>query len=69
MACSSRGDVHRSIRALFDVGAAAGLSDRFDALHAQGRTLVVITHEHEVAARAQRVVTMADGRVLSEVAA
>jgi putative ABC transport system ATP-binding protein len=38
----------------------------FDELHDQGRTLVVITHEDGVADRAERVVTMADGLVVSD---
>jgi putative ABC transport system ATP-binding protein len=38
----------------------------FDALNAQGRTLVVITHEENVAARAERIVTMADGVIVSD---
>jgi putative ABC transport system ATP-binding protein len=43
----------------------------FDRLHAQGRTVVLITHEAPVAARADRVVRLSDGRILEteEVAA
>jgi putative ABC transport system ATP-binding protein len=37
----------------------------FDRLNATGRTLVVITHEEEVAAHAKRVLRMQDGKVLS----
>jgi putative ABC transport system ATP-binding protein len=40
----------------------------FDELHASGRTLVLITHEPEVAARAQRTLVIRDGALLSEVA-
>ncbi|AMM34709.1 ABC transporter [Sinomonas atrocyanea] len=40
--------------------------DLFDALHARGRTIVMITHEPEVAARAQRVVRMQDGRIVED---
>jgi ABC-type lipoprotein export system ATPase subunit len=36
-----------------------------DELNAQGRTLIVVTHDPNVAARAQQVVTMLDGRVES----
>jgi putative ABC transport system ATP-binding protein len=36
----------------------------FDDLVDEGRTLVVITHEADVAARAERVVRLADGRVV-----
>lgn len=32
-------------------------------LHAEGRTIVMVTHEDDIAAKAQRVVTMRDGRV------
>jgi len=35
----------------------------FDTLHQEGQTLVVVTHEDEVAARARRVVHLLDGRV------
>jgi putative ABC transport system ATP-binding protein len=41
----------------------------FADLNAAGRTLVVITHEEEVAERARRVLRMRDGRVLSDVRA
>lgn len=35
----------------------------FDALHRQGKTLVVVTHEPDVGARAERIVRLRDGRV------
>ncbi|GAA5132058.1 ABC transporter ATP-binding protein [Pseudonocardia adelaidensis] len=38
----------------------------FDDLNADGRTLVVITHEEQVARRAKRVLYMRDGRILSD---
>nr|WP_153745775.1 ABC transporter ATP-binding protein [Microbacterium sp. SYP-A9085] len=38
----------------------------FDRLHADGRTIVLITHERDVAARASRIVTMRDGQVVSD---
>jgi putative ABC transport system ATP-binding protein len=41
----------------------------FADLNAAGRTLVVITHEEDVAERARRVLRMRDGRVLSDVRA
>ena len=43
-----------------------GMLDLFDALHSAGRTLVVITHEDDVARRAARVIRLLDGRVLSD---
>ena len=36
-----------------------------DELHAAGRTIVLITHEADVAARAERVVRVFDGRIAS----
>lgn len=38
----------------------------FEDLHHDGRTLVVITHATEVAARAQRQITLHDGRILND---
>jgi putative ABC transport system ATP-binding protein len=38
----------------------------FARLNADGRTVVLITHESDVAARARRVVRLGDGRVLSD---
>jgi putative ABC transport system ATP-binding protein len=38
----------------------------FDELNAEGRTVVVITHETEVAARARRLIQVADGRIVAD---
>jgi putative ABC transport system ATP-binding protein len=38
----------------------------FGELHAQGQTIVMVTHEHDIAAHARRVVTLRDGRVHSD---
>jgi putative ABC transport system ATP-binding protein len=43
--------------------------DVFEGLHRRGHTVVLVTHEAEVAARAQRVVRLADGRVVEDRAA
>ena len=40
--------------------------DMFDNLSAAGRTLVVITHEEEVASHAKRIIRMSDGRIVSD---
>jgi putative ABC transport system ATP-binding protein len=39
----------------------------FDQLNAYGRTVIVITHEAEVAVHAKRVVRLRDGLVLDDV--
>ncbi len=35
----------------------------FDALHRQGKTIVMVTHEPDVGARAERIVRLRDGRI------
>jgi putative ABC transport system ATP-binding protein len=50
-----------------DSASSADVLALFAELHAAGRTIVLITHEHEIAARAQRTVRMYDGKVAGEV--
>jgi putative ABC transport system ATP-binding protein len=38
----------------------------FDSLHQQGLTLIVVTHDMKVARRAERIVTLSDGRIVSD---
>jgi putative ABC transport system ATP-binding protein len=38
----------------------------FDGLHAQGQTIVMVTHEADIAAHAERVVVLRDGRIASD---
>jgi putative ABC transport system ATP-binding protein len=38
----------------------------FDELHADGQTIIVVTHEPDVAAHGQRVVRLKDGKVLED---
>jgi putative ABC transport system ATP-binding protein len=38
----------------------------FDRLHAEGHTLIMVTHEHDIAARALRLLTLRDGLVASD---
>jgi putative ABC transport system ATP-binding protein len=38
----------------------------FDELHRTGNTVVVVTHEAEVAARAQRILRVLDGRIVAD---
>jgi putative ABC transport system ATP-binding protein len=43
----------------------AEVLDIFDALHRGGMTVVMVTHEDDVAARAEKIVQFRDGRILS----
>jgi len=49
-----------------DSKSTADLLDLFDRINDAGRTVVVITHEDEVAHRAKRVVRMRDGKIASD---
>jgi putative ABC transport system ATP-binding protein len=40
----------------------------FEKLHDEGNTIIVVTHEPEIAARAYRIITIRDGRIESDVA-
>ena len=43
------------------------IMELFQRLNLAGVTLIIITHEEEVAATCKRAVTLADGKVLSDV--
>ena len=49
-----------------DTGSTADVLGLLDELHASGRTIVLITHEHDVAARAERRLVISDGRITSD---
>ena len=34
--------------------------------HDEGRTVIIVTHEQDIAAQARRVITMRDGMVVSD---
>ena len=48
-----------------DSASTGDVLELLDELHGLGRTIVLITHEHDVARRADRVVQVRDGQVLS----
>lgn len=50
-----------------DSASTADVLDFFDRLHAHGRTIVLITHEHDVAARAERTLVIRDGRIVDDI--
>jgi putative ABC transport system ATP-binding protein len=49
-----------------DSVASGDVMDIFSEVHRAGRTVVVITHEEEVAARAHRVIRLRDGQIVSD---
>ncbi|RIJ29182.1 MacB family efflux pump subunit [Henriciella algicola] len=49
-----------------DSGSSAELLTLLEDLHESGRTIILITHDEKVAARAKRVITIQDGRILSD---
>ncbi|MDX2057937.1 MAG: ABC transporter ATP-binding protein [Gemmatimonadales bacterium] len=49
-----------------DSATSADVMRVFDLLHRQGQTIVVVTHEGDIAAHAERVVTLRDGRIASD---
>jgi putative ABC transport system ATP-binding protein len=38
----------------------------FDRLHGQGKTIILITHEDEIAAHARRVIRVRDGHIVDD---
>ena len=49
-----------------DSHSGAELLALLEELHASGRTIILITHDHNVAARAHRMIEMTDGKIVSE---
>jgi putative ABC transport system ATP-binding protein len=38
----------------------------FHNLHAQGNTIILVTHEHDIAQHAHRIIYIRDGRIASD---
>ena len=49
-----------------DSAAEADILDMLHTLHSQGKTVIMVTHNNEIAATAQRVIRVKDGRVTEE---
>ena len=46
-----------------DTKTSAEIMALFEKLHAEGNTIIVVTHEHDVAERAHRIITIRDGQI------
>jgi putative ABC transport system ATP-binding protein len=49
-----------------DSGTGQAIMALIDELHSEGATIVVITHEHEIAARFPRQISLLDGRIVTD---
>ena len=47
-----------------DSATASGVMELLDGIHSEGATIIMVTHDPDLAARAQRIVRLADGRVV-----
>jgi len=49
-----------------DTSSGESILELFDELHSKGHTIVMVTHERDVASRAQRIIHFRDGKVISD---
>ena len=49
-----------------DSKTSAEIMKLFDKLHREGQTIIMVTHEEDIAAHAQRVIRMQDGEIISD---
>ncbi len=52
-----------------DSGSSAELLTLLEGLHDEGRTIILITHDHSVAAHADRIIEITDGKIVSDTGA
>ncbi len=49
-----------------DSRTSADIMNLFDRLHDSGQTIIMVTHEHDIAARAARLIALRDGRLATD---
>lgn len=49
-----------------DSATSAAVLDAFEGLVAEGKTVVIVTHDEDIAGRAGRTITLADGQIVAE---
>ena len=49
-----------------DSKSGAEIEALFNQLHAEGRTLIIVTHDNALAERTKRIITIKDGKVISD---
>ena len=50
-----------------DTATSVEIMELFDRLHADGNTVLLVTHEDDIAAHTRRVITLRDGQIISDV--
>ena len=41
--------------------------DLFSTIHRQGKTLIIVTHEEDIARRTERLVNLSDGKIVEDI--
>ncbi|MGN1171283.1 MAG: macrolide ABC transporter ATP-binding protein, partial [Lachnospiraceae bacterium] len=49
-----------------DSGSTEEIMEILRGLHSEGRTVILITHDNDIAARAERVIKIRDGKIASD---
>lgn len=50
-----------------DSGSTAEIMEILKELHSEGRTVILITHDNEIAARAKRIIRIMDGKIVADI--